>query len=142
MHGKAVVVGVGETEYYKRGGSPDTEFQLACQAIRRAADDAGLDVSEIDGLVSYMDDRNGPLRLAAALGMKDLRWSATPWAGGGNNSSAAVQLADAGVAAGYAKHVVAFRALAQGQFYRLGSAFAGSNAARGGMTSRGDSLTA
>ena len=69
MQGGAVVVGVGESEYYKRGGSPETEFQLAIKAITRAADDAGLDVSKIDGLISYMDDRNNPLRMAAALGL-------------------------------------------------------------------------
>ena len=63
---------------------------------------------------------NGPM---IRLGLKDLRWSVTPWAGGGNNSSAAVQLADAAVCGGYADYVVAFRSLAQGQFYRLGSAF-------------------
>ncbi len=83
MQGQAVVVGVGESEYYKRGGSPETEFQLAIKAITRAAEDAGLELSEIDGLISYMDNRNDPLRMSAALGMKDLRWSATPWAGGG-----------------------------------------------------------
>ena len=131
MRGGAVVVGVGESEYYKRGGAPETEFQLAIKAIRRAAEDAGLDLSQIDGLISYMDDRNDPLRMAAALGMRDLRWSATPWAGGGNNSSAAVQLADAAVCGGYADYVVAFRSLAQGQFYRLGSSFGGASAARG-----------
>jgi hypothetical protein len=43
-----------------------------------------------------MDHRNSPLRVAAALGFEELRWSATPWAGGGNNSSASIQLADAG----------------------------------------------
>ena len=79
MHGKAVVVGVGETTYYKHGQSPDTEFQLACAAIQRAAVDAGLPLSEIDGLISYMDQRNSPLRVAGALGMKELRWSSTPW---------------------------------------------------------------
>jgi acetyl-CoA acetyltransferase len=136
VNGDAVVVGVGETDYYKRGGSPQTEFQLALEAIRCAADDAGLDLSEVDGLVSYMDDRNGPLRLAPALGMKELRWSATPWAGGGNNSAASVQLADAAVCAGYANYVVVFRALAQGQFFRYGSSFAGMNVAHGDMAFR------
>ena len=131
MHGQAVVVGVGESEYYKRGGAQETEFQLAIKAIERAADDAGLPLSKIDGLISYMDTRNDPLRLSAALGMEDLRWSVTPWAGGGNNSSAAVQLADAAVSGGYADYVVAFRALAQGQFYRLGSSFAGMTGAEG-----------
>ena len=43
MHGDAVVVGVGESRYYKRGEATETEFQLACIAIRNAVDDAGLD---------------------------------------------------------------------------------------------------
>lgn len=121
MHGKAVVVGVGESQYYKHGGSPDTEFQLACTAIRNAAEDAGLELSQLDGLISYMDHRNSPLRIADALGFGEIRWSATPWAGGGNNSSATMHLADAAVSGGHANYVVAFRALAQGQFQRLGS---------------------
>ena len=122
MHKASVVVGVGETTYYARGKSPDTEFQLGCTAIRRAAEDAGVELAEIDGIVSYMDPRNDPLRLAAALGLRELRWSATTWAGGGNNVGGAVQLADAAVAAGYANHVVVFRAIAQGQFGRFGQA--------------------
>ena len=121
MHGQAVVVGVGESEYYKHGQSPHSEFQLACMAIQHAAQDAGVEPKQLDGLVSYMDQRNSPLRVAAALGFEELRWSATPWAGGGNNSSASLQFADAAVSGGYANYVVAFRALAQGQFYRLGS---------------------
>ncbi len=116
MHSQAVVVGVGESTYYKHGDSPDTEFQLACTAIQRAAEDAGLELKQLDGLVSYMDHRNSPLRVADALGFDELRWSATPWAGGGNNSSATMHLADAAVCGGYADYVVGFRALAQGQF--------------------------
>jgi acetyl-CoA acetyltransferase len=120
MHGRTVIAGIGESAYYKRGRSPLTEFQLACTAVTRAAADAGIDVADIDGVVSYMDHRNDPLRLAAALGFRELHWSAQPWAGGGNNMAAAIQLADAAVASGYARHVVAFRALAQGQFERYG----------------------
>ncbi len=120
MQGQAVVAGVGETAYYERGKSPCTEFQLACAAIRAACADAGLEPAEIDGFASYMDQRNDPMRLAAALGVRSLRWTSQPWGGGGNNMAAAVQLADAAVSAGYARHVVAFRALAQGQFGRFG----------------------
>ena len=122
MHGHAAVAGVGESAYYERGKAPDSEFQLACTAIRKAVADAGLELADIDGFVSYMDQRNDPLRLARAFGIRELRWAATTWAGGGNNAAAAVQLADAAVSAGYAKHVVAFRALAQGQFGRFGQA--------------------
>ena len=67
MKKRAVVVGVGESAYYKRGGATETEFQLACIAIRNAVADAGLELSDVDGFVSYMD-RNEPVRLSAALG--------------------------------------------------------------------------
>lgn len=122
MRKHAVIAGVGESSYYVRGRAPDSEFQLACTAIRNAAEDAGIDLADIDGFVSYNDQRNDPLRLARALGIRELRWSAQSWAGGGNNAAAAVQLADAAVSAGYAENVVAFRALAQGQFGRFGQA--------------------
>lgn len=130
MHGTAAIAGIGESTYYKRGGSPHTEFQLACIAIRRAVEDAGLALTDVDGFVSYTDQRNTPLRLARALGLTTLRWTGIPWAGGGNSLGAAVQIADAAVSAGYARHVVVFRALAQGQFGRFGQA-------RGGGSLRG-----
>ena len=66
MQGNAVVAGVGESTYYKRGGAPESEFQLACIAIRNAVEDAGLRMADVDGVVSYMD-RNEPVRLSAAL---------------------------------------------------------------------------
>lgn len=127
----SAVCGIGESSYYKRGESPNTEFQLACIAIQRAVADAGLQLSDIDGFVSYTDTRNGPTRLAAALGIKQLRWAATTWPGGGNSVAGAVHLADAAVRAGYANNVVVFRALAQGQFGRFGQA-GGAGAGGGG----------
>jgi acetyl-CoA acetyltransferase len=127
MHGAAVVAGVGESSYYKRGESPHTEFQLAAIAIRNAVADAGLDLADVDGFVSYMD-RNNPVRLSAALGTGDLHFSAQTFGGGGNGAAAAVTLADAAITAGYAECVVAFRALAQGQFHRYGTPPVASNA--------------
>jgi acetyl-CoA acetyltransferase len=125
LHAAAVVVGVGESTYYVRGRSPESEFQLACTAVRNAVADAGLALSDVDGFVSYMDARNDAVRLANALGIRHLRWAAQTFGGGGNNAAAAVQIADAAVSAGYATNVVAFRALAQGQFGRFGRSRAG-----------------
>jgi acetyl-CoA acetyltransferase len=119
---RAAVVGVGESRYYERGEAPETEFQLACIAIRSAATDAGLELADVDGFVSYLDARNDPVRLSAALGCRNVAFAAQTWGGGGNGMAAAVAIADAAVTAGYAKHVVAFRALAQGQFGRYGQA--------------------
>ena len=66
MQRKAAVAGVGESQYYKRGASPHSEFQLACTAIRNAVEDAGLELREIDGFVSYMDPRNDPVRTSGS----------------------------------------------------------------------------
>lgn len=120
MHGSAAVVGIGETKVYKRGEAPDAEFALACDAIRRAANDAGIDIREIDGIVSYLDTRNPPVRLAHSLGLKALHFTADTFMGGGNSTAASIQLADAAISAGYAKYVVVFRATTQGQFGRFG----------------------
>jgi acetyl-CoA acetyltransferase len=120
LRGRAAVVGVGETPYYKRGQSPDAEFKLALQAIVRACDDAGISAKEIDGFASFSNDRSDASRLAAALGTHELRFANMQWGGGGGGGSAAIGNAAAAIATGMADCVVVFRALAQGQFGRFG----------------------
>src|SRR2546421_2616576 len=122
IRGRVAIVGVGETAYYKHGRAPESEFALALRAILSACEDAGIDPRQVDGFASYSNDRNDPSRLAAALGLPELRFSNMQWGGGGGGGSAAVGNAAAAVAAGYADCVVVFRALAQGQFQRFGSA--------------------
>ncbi|HEX5816218.1 MAG TPA: acetyl-CoA acetyltransferase [Methylomirabilota bacterium] len=122
IRGRVAVVGIGETDYYKHGQAPESEVALALRAILRACEDAGLDPRTIDGFASYSNDRNDPSRLAAALGLPELRFSNMQWGGGGGGGSAAVGNAAAAIAAGYADCVVVFRALAQGQFQRFGAA--------------------
>ena len=122
IRGKVAVAGVGETKYYKHGQAPEAEIALALRAILAACADAGIDPREIDGFASYSNDRNDPSRLAAALGLPELRFSNMQWGGGGGGGSAAVGNAAAAIAAGYADCVVVFRALAQGQFQRFGAA--------------------
>lgn len=120
MRGQVAVVGVGETDYYKRGQAPDAEFMLALKAILKACENAGIDPKEIDGFASYSNDRSDPSKLAAALGCKELRFSNMQWGGGGGGGSAAISNAAAAIYAGVADVVVVFRALAQGQFGRFG----------------------
>ena len=122
IRGHVAVAGVGETTYYKHGQAPESEVKLALRAILAACEDAGLDPRQVDGFASYSNDRNDPSRLAAALGLPELRFSNMQWGGGGGGGSAAVGNAAAAVAAGYADCVVVFRALAQGQFQRFGAA--------------------
>ncbi|HVM52094.1 MAG TPA: hypothetical protein VM262_02755 [Acidimicrobiales bacterium] len=122
IKGTTAIVGIGETTYYKRAQSPDPEFRLCLDAILAAVEDAGLAVDDLDGFASYSNDRNDPSKIASALGLPELRFSNMVWGGGGGGGSAAVANAAAAVAAGYADHVVVYRALAQGQFGRFGQA--------------------
>jgi acetyl-CoA acetyltransferase len=122
IRGRVAVVGVGETVYYKHGQAPEPEVKLALKAVLAACRDAGIDPRTIDGFASYSNDRNDPSRLAAALGLPELRFSNMQWGGGGGGGSAAVGNAAAAIAAGHADCVVVFRALAQGQFQRFGAA--------------------
>jgi acetyl-CoA acetyltransferase len=131
IRGRVAVAGIGESTYYRRGESPDAEFVLACRAILAACEDAGIDVADVDGFASYSNDRNEPSRLAAALGLGELRLSNMQWGHGGGGVAAAVANASAAIAAGFADCVVVFRALAQGQFGRFGQA-------RGGESVRGE----
>lgn len=121
LKGRVAVVGIGETEYYKHGQSPDAEFKLALKAILTACADAGVDPREIDGFCSYSNDRNDPSRLSAALGIRQLRTSLMQWGGGGGGCCAAVANGAAAIAAGLSDCVVVFRSLAQGQFGRFGA---------------------
>jgi hypothetical protein len=121
LRGRVAIAGIGESRYYPRGKSPDPEFVLALKAILAACEDAAIDPRQIDGFASYANDRNEPARLAAALGISELRLANMQWGAGGAGGSAAVGNAAAAVAAGLASCVVVFRALAQGQFGRFGS---------------------
>ena len=120
LRGTAAVVGVAETTYYKWGQSPDPEFKLALKAVLAACENAGVPPSQIDGFSSYSNDRSDASRLAAALGVDELRFASMQWGGGGGGTAGAVANAAAAIATGQAECVVVFRALAQGQFGRFG----------------------
>lgn len=128
LRGRAAIVGIGETPYFKHGQAPVPEFRLALQAILAACEDAGIHPGDVDGFASYSNDRCDPSRLSAALGCKRLRSTTMQWGGGGGGCAAAVGNAAAAVAAGLADCVVVFRALAQGQHGRFGQAKADATA--------------
>lgn len=79
LRGSVAIVGIGETAYYRCGKSPDAEFKLALKAILAACADAGIDPKDIDGFSSFSNDRCEPSRLAAALGIRQLRSSQMQW---------------------------------------------------------------
>jgi acetyl-CoA acetyltransferase len=106
--------------YYKHGRSPDPEILLCLHAILAAAKDATIDVTDIDGFVGYAGERNHAVRLANALGVRELRWSTMQWGGGGGGGAGAVQQAAAAIASGFSECVLVYRALAQGEAGRFG----------------------
>lgn len=122
LRGRVAIIGIGETAYYKHGRSPDAEFKMALKAVLAACADAGLDPRTIDGFASYSNDRNDPSRMAAALGIRQLRSATMQWGGGGGGCCAAVANGAAAIASGLAECVVVYRALAQGEYGRFGQA--------------------
>lgn len=126
------IVGIGETEYTRWGEITRPEFNLSLESTLAACKDAGLPVEEVDGMCSYGDDRNNPPNIAAALGMKELRLSNMFWTAGGGGCMGSVMNAATAVASGTANYVIAFRALAQGQFGRYGQSRAGAGTKVGG----------
>lgn len=113
FRGATAVVGVGTTDYFKRGTSPLSSAQLVLQAILRACEDAGADPRTVDGFVSYGGEANEGLAIGAALGVDEVRWSSEVWGGGGGGVAAAVNNAAAAVFSGQANCVAVYRGLSE-----------------------------
>ena len=103
------IAGVGYTDYSRNSGR--TVERIALEAVHAAAADAGIPVSEIDGLVTYgLGDTSYTGVIATGLGLKRLDYFCD-YSAGGNIASAAVLQAAMAVATGQAKCVVVYRAL-------------------------------
>ena len=113
FRGATAVVGVGSTDYLKRGTSELSSAQLVLQAILSACADAGADPRSIDGFVSYAGDSSEGLAIGAALGVREVRWSTQVWGGGGGGVAAAVNCAAAAVHSGQADCVAVYRGLSE-----------------------------
>ena len=121
LYGTTAVAGIGLRQY-KRGASPLPEQGVLVEAILAACADAGLDPAEVDGFVSYGDDKNEPVRLMPTLGTRELKWSSVVWGGGGGGVAGAFGLAAAAILSGQARAVIVFRALVEGSSGRLSAA--------------------
>lgn len=116
-----VVIGVGETDYRKRGGhNGKSELALCIEAIQAASADAGISPAEIEGFTSFGFERHEPAVVQAALAAPLLRYAALVWGGGGGGCAGSVALAASAVATGQARFAVAYRSLCQGQHERYG----------------------
>jgi acetyl-CoA acetyltransferase len=114
LRNKAAIVGVGRSEYYKRGGSePQTITELAGKAILAAVEDAGLSITDVDGFANYSSGGGvEPDLVAQILGIPELTYTAT-LTGGGGGSAAAVGLAAGAILTGQANVVVSVLGLQQ-----------------------------
>lgn len=109
LRGKAAISGVGFTEYSKQSGR--TVLSLALEACTRAIDDAGVDVDDVDGILTFnLNDSVWAQAVATGLGLPRLRYFAN-YLGGGDICVASVGEAVKAVALGEAKHVLVYRAL-------------------------------
>src|SRR6476660_7142611 len=105
---RAAVVGIGETEYSNDSGR--SELQLACEAIVRALEDAGLSTEDVDGITKLTGCSVSEALIATTLGIPNLRFFGEIGYGGGGSHATVVHAAMA-VAAGMADVVVCFHAL-------------------------------
>jgi acetyl-CoA acetyltransferase len=101
------IAGIGQTRFAR--GLPETELELACQAIEQALADAGIAAREVDALASYTMEETPEFELARQLGFGPLHFFARVPYGGGAGPGAVGQVALA-VAAGIARVGVVWRA--------------------------------
>lgn len=118
LRGAAAIAGIGQTPYYKRGTSPEPELKLAIRAITAAADDAGIDVRDIDGFVSYASERSDASKVMPALGTRECRFTSLVWFHGGG-LPATLNLASMAILSGQADIVAVYRSMAEGTSQRL-----------------------
>ncbi|MGE0569831.1 MAG: thiolase [Dehalococcoidia bacterium] len=108
LRDKYAIIGVGETTYTR--GSGRTTRALGTWAIRNAMQDAGINPSEIDGMLSYSgNDSTASTMLAGDLGIRLNFYMDV--IGGGSSTEALIGIAIGVIEAGMCKTVVLFRAM-------------------------------
>ncbi|EGD53572.1 lipid-transfer protein [Gordonia neofelifaecis] len=116
--GHAAIAGIGATEFSKNSGR--SEWQLACECVLAALDDAQIPVADVDGFALFTMETNPEIAVARALGIPELKFfSRIPHGGGG--ACAPVQQAALAVAAGVAETVVVYRAFNERSGTRFGA---------------------
>jgi acetyl-CoA acetyltransferase len=118
LGGQAAIVGIGATEFSKESGR--SELSLACEAVTAAIEDAGLEPSDIDGMVTFTMENNPEIEVARNVGIGPLRHFSRVHYGGGA-ACGTVALAAMAVATGAADVVVCYRAFNERSGRRFGS---------------------
>ena len=119
---KTAIAGIGATEFSKNSGR--SELQLAVEAVSAALADAGIDRSEVDGLVTFTMDNNIEVEVARGIGAGNLKFFSRPHYGGGGGCGGVLHAALA-VAAGVSDVCVVYRAMNERSQYRFGQPMGG-----------------
>jgi acetyl-CoA acetyltransferase len=122
LAGRAAIAGIGATEFSKDSGR--SELRLACEAVLAAVEDAGLEPSDVDGMVTYTQDTNPEIEIARSLGIGELTFFSRIHHGGGA-ACGTVQQAAMAVATGVAEVVVCYRAFNERSGNRFGAGVQG-----------------
>jgi acetyl-CoA acetyltransferase len=139
MQQQAAIVGVGATPYYFRGESaPQTLYELIGKAVLAAVHDAGLKITDVDGLAFYASGFE-PGLITESLGIREINFASTVSAQGGG-SAGVLDLASMAIESGRAKAVVCIGACQQSN-RRYGLALASMAATPDGIWSRAAGLT-
>lgn len=118
LRDKYAIVGIGYTRFTANSGT--TVLNLALEACRNAVLDAGIDMSEVDGVISFnFGDSVPSMAVSTGLGLPAVRY-AVEFSSGGNAASLIVQTAVAAIEAGLATNVLCFRAMNGRSGFRLG----------------------
>src|SRR5690242_11699177 len=103
-HDVACIIGVGETDYCRGDGSGMTNLGVVLEAARRAIADAGIEPTDVDGVISpYLHATVEQVK--DNLGLRRVSFSAQVNMGGAS-PVAALQHAALAVTAGVADFVV------------------------------------
>ena len=117
LRDRAAVVGIGATEFSKDSGR--SELRLAVEAVEAAVADAGLEPSDVDGMVTFTQDSNPEIEIARSLGVGGLTFFSRIHHGGGA-ACATIHQAAMAVAWGAAEVVVCYRAFNERSGRRFG----------------------
>ncbi len=118
LRDKYAVAGIGCTAYSTASGT--SVLNLALEACRNATADAGMEMAEIDGVVSFhFGDSVPSMAVATGLGLPAARY-AVEFSSGGNAAALIIQTAAAAIEAGLATNVLCYRAMNGRSGFRLG----------------------
>ena len=116
--GTTAIAGIGATEFSKESGR--SELRLAVESVDLALRDAGIEPSEVDGLVTFSSDTNPEIDIARSLGMGELSFFSRIHYGGGAGCGT-IQQAAMAIEAGVADVVVCYRAFNERSGNRFGA---------------------